>query len=249
VAQDAGTYLYNALSPWDNALARTDVHNTVTAAGQDQMQRAGRFLWLDWAQGLILNRERAPDGSWERLLAQHDGYRRLGVLHRREVTAFSDARWIVSDHLLPAGRLKVESSGFQVNRPNSSWKLSAFQPSNLKPLNFRLHWLLPDWPWNVEIGEEKIEILLDSPCGRIVLKVGVQNHSPFSTFHSPTLQLVRAGDLLYGSGPVSPVWGWTSPTYGCKIPALSFSVSVKTIPPFRFTSEWIFPPVIIKDPS
>jgi len=46
-AMDAGTYLYNGASPWENALAATSVHNTITLDGRDQMRRAGRFLWLN----------------------------------------------------------------------------------------------------------------------------------------------------------------------------------------------------------
>jgi hypothetical protein len=48
VAQDAGTYLYNAPAPWDNSLTSARVHNTVTVNGRDQFTRAGRFLYLDW---------------------------------------------------------------------------------------------------------------------------------------------------------------------------------------------------------
>ena len=48
ITLDAGTYLYNAAPPWDNALAQTKFHNTVSVFEQNQMQKAGRFLWLDW---------------------------------------------------------------------------------------------------------------------------------------------------------------------------------------------------------
>ncbi len=37
IAQDAGTYLYNAEPPWDNTLVSTRVHNTVMVDGRDQM--------------------------------------------------------------------------------------------------------------------------------------------------------------------------------------------------------------------
>src|SRR5262249_52646349 len=53
LACDAGTYLYNGLPPWNNSLAFTRVHNTVTLDGQDQMTRASRFLWVRWARGLL----------------------------------------------------------------------------------------------------------------------------------------------------------------------------------------------------
>ena len=48
IAQDAGTYLYNADPPWDNRLTAAQLHNTVTVNGRDQFTRAGRFLYLDW---------------------------------------------------------------------------------------------------------------------------------------------------------------------------------------------------------
>ena len=53
VAQDAGTYLYNAPPPWDNALARSEVHNTLVVNGLEQMTRAGRFLYLERAQARV----------------------------------------------------------------------------------------------------------------------------------------------------------------------------------------------------
>ena len=60
VACDAGTYLYTAEPPWDNALARTAVHNTVTVDGRDQMTRVGRFLWAHWAQGRVAEFDAGP---------------------------------------------------------------------------------------------------------------------------------------------------------------------------------------------
>ena len=40
------------------------------------------------------------------------------------------------------------------------------------------------------------------------------------------IQIARAGELIYGSGKISPTWGWFSPTYGYKYPALSFGVTL-----------------------
>jgi hypothetical protein len=50
IALDAGTYAYNLPAPWQNALVKTNVHNTITVAGQDQMLQAGKFLWLQRAE-------------------------------------------------------------------------------------------------------------------------------------------------------------------------------------------------------
>jgi|SRR5579871_158253 len=119
LACDAGTYSYNAPPPWDNALAGTSVHNTVTIDGRDQMRRAGRFLWRDWAQAtgeISLTR----DGQPIRFAGQHDGYRQLGVTHRRTVQWLPEIGWIIVDDLLGSGEHNV-----------------------------RLHWLLADLPFEV----------------------------------------------------------------------------------------------------
>jgi hypothetical protein len=249
VAQDAGTYLYNASPPWDNALAHTAVHNTLTVDGQNQMIRAGRFLWLDWAQGKLVAHEKADDGAWERLVAQHDGYRRLGIIHQRVVTAFREGRWVVEDSLLQVeggkwqvARSKEQGARSKLQVARSKWQVTSDEPQPgacyLSPVTCTLHWLLPDFLWGIEDRDSSVEIRLQSPYGWITLRVNTPqtpNSLPLS------LILARAGDLLHGSGPVSPTQGWVSPTYGTKIPALSLIVKAEGPPPLKLISEWSFP--------
>jgi hypothetical protein len=220
IAQDPGTYLYNAQPPWDNSLASTSVHNTLTIDGRDQMTRAGRFLFLDWAQGEIISREQAPDNSWQRLVTRQFGFRRLGIVHQRTVTAHSADVWVVADELLPDANAKLSPAT-------------------------RLHWLLPDWPWEIEeINEARVVLRLKSPFGWIKLSIRVQPKGPSfppDCHAALATQIVRAGELVYGSGPVSPTWGWVSSTYAQKEPALSFAVEVTLPLPFSLLSEWFFP--------
>jgi hypothetical protein len=237
VAQDAGAYLYNAGPPWDNALARSAVHNTLTLDGQDQMQRAGRFLWLHWAQARALSREQAPDGGWERLEAEHDGYRRQGALHRRRVTVYQDDRWVIEDRLLPAGGSKAVKSprsarpGGEPGGPQGPARLA------------RLHWLLPDGDWELASEAGPVELRFGSPWGWISLQVSLsKNESDTQRVEKAILvQLARAGELLAGSGPVSPTAGWVSPTYGVRLPALSLAVEILGRLPLTLVSEWRFP--------
>lgn len=114
IARDAGTYLYNGEPPWDNGLARTAAHNTITMDGRDQMRRAGRFLWLDWAQasGAVS----CNDGV-QVFTGQHDGYKRIGVMHQRRVYRLPVIGWIVLDDVLGSGEHDLQ-----------------------------LHWLTGDWP-------------------------------------------------------------------------------------------------------
>jgi len=103
VAIDAGTYLYNAAPPWDNSLMCAAAHNTILVDGQEPMLRSGRFLWLDWAQGRVLGRWQSTDGRLQAIAAEHDGFRRLGIVHRRTVLQASPNLWLVIDDILGTG--------------------------------------------------------------------------------------------------------------------------------------------------
>ncbi len=210
LAQDAGTYLYNAAPPWDNALTHTAVHNTLTVNGLEQMTRAGRFLYLDWAQARLVRQEYDGDSSCQRVTAEHDGYRRLGLRHQRSVE-YQPSRWIITDLMLPGSN-----------------------PASATPLSLRLHWLLPDLPWEMDVQLSQVTILLRTPPGMVKLCV----HSPGAALRP---LLARAGQRLMGAGPVHPTWGWTAPTYGYKIPSLSFSISLSGTAPLSLTSEWELP--------
>ena len=91
VALDAGTFKYNAPPPWNNGLAQTMVHNTVMINEKNQMYRAGRFLWLDWAQSKIV------DQSDNLICAEQYGYQKLHVVHRRTIKKISTRKWKIVD--------------------------------------------------------------------------------------------------------------------------------------------------------
>jgi hypothetical protein len=115
LALDAGTFRYSAQPPWGNALTGTQVHNTLTIDGLDQMTRAGKFLWLDWAQATMVQTNPGE------VTAEHDGYRKLGLTHRRTLRQTPNG-WQISDQVLGTGHEH----------------------------NFTLHWLLPDWPFTLQ---------------------------------------------------------------------------------------------------
>jgi hypothetical protein len=94
LALDAGTYLYNAVTPWRNALRTTRVHNTLSVDGLDQMLPTSRFMWLDWANAEVL--ARGPDS----ITARHTGYKRLGITHQRTLQRSSFSGWEITDEVL-----------------------------------------------------------------------------------------------------------------------------------------------------
>jgi hypothetical protein len=128
IARDAGTYHYSGQGVWDNGLSGATVHNTLILDGQDPMRRAGRFLWLNWAQGRVLGRWSVGDGL-EAIAAAHDGYRRQGAMHRRTVVRAGNDTWLVVDDILGRGRHRAT-----------------------------MGWLLPDRPWSLLGSELSLEL-------------------------------------------------------------------------------------------
>ena len=93
-------------------------------------------------------------------------------------------------------------------------------------------------------------MLLQSPQGWITLQVDCTHNVVATTTsqqqtpdpHPLQLQIIRAGKLLLGDGPVSHRFMvGISPTYGVKKPALSLRINVKSTLPISFTSTWRLP--------
>jgi len=220
LAMDPGTYLYNSASPWDNSLTSAFVHNTVTVDNQEFMLRAGRYLYLDWAQANIITSRTAYDQNNHSLTAQQHGYRKMGITHSRSVTAMNNGNWEIIDHL---------------DGP----------PDHVHTI--RLHWLLPDWAYRIQDASNKtdfpaFEIFLQSPHGGISLLSGVfPPESEKGHVKNVNFKLARAGELLAGSGTVPPIVGYYSPTYGEKIPALAYIIEITADLPVSMKSLWILP--------
>jgi hypothetical protein len=207
IAQDAGTYLYNAGPPWDNPLVTAHVHNTVTVDGHDQMTRAGRFMVLDWFPAYTKSEVLTDETVLGRVVGSHEGY--PGVRHERTVTVYTDERWVVEDRLI-----------------------------SKNPHRYRLHWLLPDWKYEIDTREQRLEICLFSSLGRVVF--ALQTNLQLSGLYS-LLSIVRAGEVVQGTRDATAFEGWISPTYGTKVPALSLAFEVQSESSIKFTTEFIFP--------
>ena len=210
VTRDAGTYLYNGEPPWDNGLSGSAVHNTVTVDGQDQMLRAGRFLWVDWAQatGKSFSTSSGTDGTkiLDTFIGEHDGYQRFGVTHRRKVQFVAEKAWVVVDDLLGEGEHDLT-----------------------------LHWLLPDFKFHIDspspffarvtAGDQSLrwQIVSSAPGTTAVVRAG-KNISQETAVETK-------------SGLENEViLGWQSPTYGEISPAISLVYRVRAPLPVRIAT-------------
>jgi hypothetical protein len=202
VAQDPGTYQYNAKQPWDNALTTARVHNTLTLDGHDQMTRAGRFLWLDWAQAAVFSHEIDDYGKLVCVGAEHNGYQRLGAIHKRRIKSLNNG-WQIDDEVLPQGKPDREDH------------------------TAHLTWLLPDWAWSFMTANT---LQLAGPTFTCAIAIEGMDE----------IQLFRAGKCVYGCGEPEPTWGWSSPRYGQKNPALLLLAVKKGQLPLTLRSTFEF---------
>jgi hypothetical protein len=117
IARDPGTYLYNGPVPWNNGFAGTSVHNTVTVDHRDQMRRAGRFLWLDWAQASGRGYASSGRDRCDSFDGEHDGYKNLGVTHRRSVRWLGGCGWLIVDDVDGMGEHEVRLHWLTLDLP------------------------------------------------------------------------------------------------------------------------------------
>ncbi len=204
LARDAGTYLYNGEPPWNNGLAGTAVHNTVMVDRRDQMRRAGRFLWLDWAQASGRSFSTKNENSPNCFEGEHDGYRRLGVKHRRMVQCVTEDAWIIVDDLLGAGEHEL-----------------------------RLHWLLPDLPFEVMAASPFCAVL---SAEKVRFRWNVFSSAPGSAAIIRGGKNVAADIVRRDRDEDEELLGWESPTYGELCLAISLLYRVQAPLPVRIVT-------------
>jgi uncharacterized heparinase superfamily protein len=81
---DPGTYAYHSDPEWRHYFRSTGAHNTLLIDGRDQSDMGGPFLWTRHTRARLVRCETLAGGVQE-AEGWHDGYRGLGLTHRRIV--------------------------------------------------------------------------------------------------------------------------------------------------------------------
>ncbi len=203
VALDAGTYLYNGEEPWENSLMTTMAHNTVSVDGLDQMTRAGRFLWLDWTESSWQHTEGAS------VLATHNGYRRLGIIHRREVNRTNDG-WGVKDTMQTDVLHKAETIEHE----------------------FKVQWLLPDGEWSLK--GQKITMKFETIQFELEVDAKKRGASGIVQVCRAGQVISGKGECLPQKGWVSPFYGTKLPAISFSV-AFHVQAPFEILSKWRFT--------------
>jgi hypothetical protein len=94
ILADAGTYSYNTDQKWQSYFNGTSSHNTIMINNKDQMEKASRFMWLNWTKSKTLHFKQL--NKINMFEGEHYGY--LPLIHRRGVLNI-DNHWIVIDDI------------------------------------------------------------------------------------------------------------------------------------------------------
>ena len=78
---DVGTYTYHTEPAWRSYFIGTLAHNTIRVDGLDQAKSTGPTMWTNHYQVKVLRSETSD--TLDRVVAEHNGYRSLGITHRR----------------------------------------------------------------------------------------------------------------------------------------------------------------------
>lgn len=103
---DSGTFLYLGAGKWRDYFKGTSAHNTLTVDERDQSESVGVFQWGRKAKAELTLLDENDDAIT--FSAHHDGYKKLGVTHKRHVKFDRDSRWIISDELHGNGVHKAD---------------------------------------------------------------------------------------------------------------------------------------------
>ena len=174
---DPGTYCYHTEWPCRQYFRGTSAHNTISVDNQDQSVQAGPFLWKRKARVTVHAWQALPEGGL--LEASHNGYERLGVLHRRRLTLQGQTIQVM-DHLKGKGthdialfwhtapECRVVLDGRQTILTHGGAFLTMQLPAELQPALVRggeaLGWHSPRFGVRVETNTVVCRARLKMPC-------------------------------------------------------------------------------------
>ena len=88
---DPGSEFYNKENSWKKYFLGTLAHNTVKVNLKDQAELIKPFIWKNQFKTTVLGKK--VDNNVVKIKAQHDGYKKMGVNHLREIVFEKSKRY------------------------------------------------------------------------------------------------------------------------------------------------------------
>ena len=90
---DSGTYCYHTHPEWRKYFLSSKAHNTITINNSNQATYVGPTLWLDHYKTKV--HEHSISDNYDYVVAEHNGYDKFNVRHKRTVEFFKDVKELV----------------------------------------------------------------------------------------------------------------------------------------------------------
>lgn len=145
-----------------------------------------------------------------RVVAEHKGYQKYAIRHQRTLEKTRD-EWIITDQVTP------------------------FKKANNSNHKFRLHWLLPDQPFEI-LREDDNWVFLSNE--EKILFTSEDTDLILSVIRSG--KKIYAVDDSYKPDGHTNLCGWYSPTYSERQSALSIILTTVSQIPFSIKTRWRF---------
>ncbi|MEK6481255.1 alginate lyase family protein [Catalinimonas sp. 4WD22] len=99
IITDSGTYTYHTEAEWRKYFLSALAHNTIRIDQVDQAMSAGPTMWLNHYQTKVLAQE--SNAHIDMVNASHDGYKKMGVVHKRKLQLNKDVEELeITDELV-----------------------------------------------------------------------------------------------------------------------------------------------------
>ncbi|WKN40985.1 alginate lyase family protein [Tunicatimonas pelagia] len=98
IITDAGTYTYHTDAEWRNYFIGTLAHNTIRVNHTDQAKSTGPTMWIEHYHPKVIKSETTH--QQDTVVAEHNGYKKLGLTHRRSLVLDKQTNTItITDNL------------------------------------------------------------------------------------------------------------------------------------------------------
>lgn len=183
VIVDSGVFEYQT-GRWRDYFRSTRAHNTLEVGGKNQSEVWASFRVADRAR--VIERSFREEGDVVVFQGAHDGYRKLGAVHRRTIYCVKDTFWLIVDELLGDQNIECENN-------------LHFHPDvDLRPVT--------DNQWAVELDTTKAWVFMFGHERHVVIRG--QKEPRLQGWYSEEFGLLSENSVVSGLGRPSQFCGY-----------------------------------------